>query len=228
MGFNADNPTHLFRLALTDIVQDGKWVGQKREGLYRMGHIMYPTERGSDHEYIETKLNELHGEDHLQETKEWTFPDDVNTGLTGEITAKNQPSDSYFARLCQSKKGNQIQSMVDKLDKWGRNNRTVAQVFQVDNDLNAMFPPCLLSLQAMYREGDVNLIAHFRSHTICKSYYGDVMALGDLAQYLADQISADVGEVIVISSSLHIRKDNDEHKLAEEMYNELFDMEANL
>lgn len=211
-------------LALCQIVSHGNWVGEKKEFLNYFMEIREPTTVNEDKkEVIMEMLDDWHGDNHYHVTTNWTFPtDDIKTGLTGEPIPSGETGE-YFDRLCKTEKGNQLESMVEKIDKWGRNNRTVAQVFQVDQDLNAMFPPCLLTLQALARDGKVNLTAHFRSHTLAKSYYGDLTALCRLQEWLSNKVDREVGTLTVLSGSIHIRKKNDEHELAEQMVEALED-----
>lgn len=207
--------------ALAEVMENGRWVGQKKEVLNHVQEVTQPTEFGDRHREYVDMLNEHHNDDeHFSTVASWTFPADLRTGLTGSPTVSNETG-KYFEKLVDSPKGNQLESMVDKIDNWGRNNRTVAQVFQVANDLNSMFPPCLLDISALYRDEKIHLTAHYRSHTVAKSYYGDIVGLSRLQQWLANEIKqeAEVGKMTVLSNSLHIRKKNNEHKLAEEMYN---------
>lgn len=215
------NPARAFEYALTSIWDDGTWVGAKKEILNLVVEIEHPTVVGDRHDYIVDKLNEFYdpaedGTPHFEVVQNWTFPDTVQTGLT-DNPRPTQDSGEYYTRLCESEKGNQLISMVDKIEKWGRNNRTIAQVFNVDDHLNAMFPPCLTQIQAFYRDDGLHLTAYYRSHTLCKSYYGDVVSVAKLQAWLADKVDAEVGSLTIISGSAHIRKKDNEHKLAEDM-----------
>lgn len=224
MSIKVQTPIDALIRVLYDIEQTGTWVGDKKEVTNKVVEIQDPTFTGSSrHKCIVNMLDDWHEEDHYHVTTNWTFPtEEVQTNLADEPTPTDETG-GYYEKLCDSPKGNQLQSMVDKIEQWGRNNRTCAQVFQVRNDLNAMFPPCLLDISALYRQGDVNLTAHFRSHTLAKSYYGDITALGRLQEWLANEVDAGVGSLTVISNSAHIRKKNDEHKLAEKMLDKLED-----
>lgn len=222
-NFNVDTAEDALRVALLQIERNGNWVGDKKEIINYSVEIQNPCGRiDGPHERAVSMLDEHHGEDHYEITTNWTFPtDSVSRNLTGEPTPTDETGE-YYDKLCSCEKGNQLQSLVDKVDQWGRNNRTVAQVFNVDRDLNAMFPPCMLDLQVLYRNGAVNLTAHFRSHTVAKSYYGDITALCRLQEWLSNEVGATVGVLNVISGSIHVRKDNNEHKLAERMRDDLF------
>lgn len=213
-----EGPTEAFKETLGAIWEDGEWVGQKKELLNVVTEISNP-DKTVYWEIIDS-LDDFHGEDHFEITSDWTFPENPNSGLTGSVRATSGDG-KYFQRLCHSDKGNQIDSMINKIEQWGRNNRTVAQVFKVDVDLNAMFPPCLMQVQVFYRDGEINLTAYFRSHTLAKSYLGDIVGLSRLQKYITESVNIvpiDIGSLVVHSGSLHIRKKNDEHKLAEEMY----------
>lgn len=213
-------PGEAFSKALKRVWEDGTWVGDKKEIRDAVIEITEPDQRSIYHDDIVHLLDKFHGEDHFQIVSEYTFPEKVSTGLTDEPRPTDE-SGEYFERLCQCEKGNQLQSLVDKVDQWGRNNRTLAQVFQVDRDLNAMFPPCLLDIQVLYRDGDINLSATYRSHTVAKSYYGDIVSLTNLQSWLCDELEAGIGTIVVHSRSLHVRKDNGEHELAEKMYRDI-------
>lgn len=216
----ADDPFEAFVRALDATHNKGEWVGPKKEIV---GFVMCigqsresPIEK---HNRLVARLDEFHGEDHYKITSDWTFPADYSTDLMGYPSPREDDGE-YFTKLCTSDKGNQLQNMAEKMDKWGRNNRTVAQVFDADEDLNQMFPPCLLDIQAFYRDDGLHLHAHFRSHTIAKSYYGDLVGLTRLHQWLAGETQSKLGELIVLSGSLHYRKKNKEHLLARKLYDE--------
>lgn len=218
-------PGEGFTTGLDLVWSDGDWVGEKKEQTNVVIEIEQPQQRSIYHDDIVAYLNEFHdpaddGTPHFDVVAGWTFPESPSTGLTGEVRPSDD-SGEYFEALCESEKGNQISSMVDKIDQWGRNNRTVAQVFQVDDHLNAMFPPCLLDIQILYRDGEINLTAHYRSHTLCKSYYGDIISVGRLQEWVAEQVGADVGSLTIFSGSLHVRKKNGEHELAKKMHSEI-------
>lgn len=220
-GCRVADPTEAFEKAVEWVVEEGTWVGEKKEVAPYVCGIVNPSDEVDD--WIIEELDDFHGEDHFEITSQWTFPEQVDTGLTGE-PRPNDSSGEYFERLCTSPT-NQIESMRSKIEQWGRNNRTVAQVFQVERDLNAMFPPCLLTVQVLYRDGDINIVGHYRSHTICKSYLGDIVSLYRLQRYLANNVnvspSPGVGEMTIFSSSLHTRKKNNEHEFTERIYDRL-------
>lgn len=224
--YTVDTPQNALNYALAQVHRNGTWVGEKKEITNFIVKIQRPDSMlGQPHENAVEMLNDWHGDDHYWTTTNWTFPsDEPVTGLTDELRPTDETGE-YFERLCNSEKGNQLESMVEKIDQWGRNNRTVAQVFQVQKDLNAMFPPCLLTIQALARDGQVNLTAHFRSHTVAKSFYGDIMALARLQKWLSKRVERGVGSLTVLSSSIHFRKKNAEHELAEKMRNELMQTE---
>lgn len=211
-------PEGALEIALALIERKGIWVGDKKELLNFVITLKEPTTKGPSHDEIVEMLDEWHGDDHYDITTQWTFPYETREGLTGEIR-DSEDAGEYFDRLIDTSMGNQLESMVEKIEKWGRNNRTCAQVFQVERDLNAMFPPCLMTLQAFYRGEEIHLSAYFRSHTVAKSYYGDIVALGRLQEWLADtvDVEAGVGSLVVHSGSLHVRKENDEDELADKM-----------
>lgn len=224
-AIEVDSPEEAFERGLSAIMEEGEWVGEKREITNVVTEISGDSASTDTREQIERMLNDFHGpaEDgtpHVEVVSNWTFPEKHNTNLKGEPTAR-QDDGEYYRLLCDSPKGNQLESMAYKMEQWGRNNRTVAQVFRVEEHLNAMFPPCLMTLQAFYRDGDVSLTAYFRSHTIAKSYYGDIRSLMHLQRWLAGEIEAGIGSLVVHSGSLHIRTKNDEDELAEKMYNEV-------
>ena len=73
----------------------------------------------------------------------------------------------------------------------------------------------------MYREGAVSLTGYFRSHTVAKSYLGDIVSLYRLQDYLCEATGSSLGSLVVHSGSVHIRKKNDEHQLAERMLDEV-------
>ena len=213
------DPTALLEVAISDVLHGGDWVGEKKEIINYTAKIRHPDMVPVlKHEKIIEMLDDWHGEGHYDTTTQWTFPEEIRTNLTGEIVP-NDNTGEYFERLTTPE--NQLSSIVDKINQWGRVNRACAQVFQVDSDLNAMFPPCLMTIQALYRDDKLHLTAYFRSHTIAKSYYGDIIALTRMQSWIADKVECDVGELVVHSGSLHARKKNDEYELLKKMEEEL-------
>lgn len=219
-AFCVDTPEQATIQAIDNLKTNGDQVGSKCEIVNYSVKIRNPQMIDSDSSTIVEMLDEFHGEDHFAITASWTFPENISTGLTGEPKPTSDTGE-YFEILCNSEKGNQIQSIIDKINQWGRVNRAVGTVFQADNNLNDMFPPCLLYVQAFYRDGDVSLTAAYRSHTVAKSYYGDIIGLARLQAYIASETDSGIGSITVRSNSLHYRKKNNEDELFEDMYEEL-------
>lgn len=214
-ALTVQTPQDGFEAALAEVHENGSWVGPKREVLDFVVEIEKP--QVEPEEWVIDAINEHHDIDYYDTASNWTFPENPSTNLKGYPTSQGEDGE-YFQRLVDSPKGNQIESMVNKIEKWGRNNRTVAQVFRVDKDLNAMFPPCLIHIQAFYRQEAIHLSVAFRSHTLAKSYLGDIVSLWRLQKYLCEATGSSPGTLTVHSGSLHYRKENDEHELAEELY----------
>lgn len=213
------NPTGILQIALDDLIHGGNWVGEKKELLNYVVGIRNPTDvEPTEHEIAVNMLDDWHGEGHFEQTVNWTFPDDPKTGLTGDLKPSEETGD-YFEALVTPE--NQLEAIVEKINQWGRVNRACAQVWDRTGDVNAMYPPCLMTIQALYRNEEIHLTAYFRSHTVAKSYYGDLIALARIQKWIANEVGAGVGELTVISGSLHIRKKNDENELAENMHEEL-------
>lgn len=208
------NPTRLLEVALDDLLYGGNWVGEKKEIINYVAEVRDPLWTDEEHDEIVEKLDDWHGDSHYKITTNWTFPENPKTGLTGDLKPTDETGD-YFKALVTP--NNQIRSIIDKIDQWGRVNRACAQVWDRRDDINDMYPPCLMTIQILYRDGKVNLTAYFRSHTVAKSYYGDITALGRLQSWVAQEIDAEVGVLTVMSGSLHIRKKNNEDELAEEL-----------
>lgn len=218
-------PGEAFTVGLQEVWEDGPWVGQKKELTNVVIEITEPQQKSIYHDDIVYYLNEFHGPaddgtPHFDVVAGWTFPESPSKNLVGDIVATDSDGE-YFRKLCDSEKGNQLHSMVEKINRWGRNNRTLAQVFNVDRDLHAMFPPCLIHIQAFYRDGEISLTGYYRSHTLVKSYYGDIVSLARLQSWIANETNSGVGSLVVHSGSLHVRKKNSEHELARKVYQEI-------
>lgn len=65
-------------------------------------------------------------------------------------------------------------------------------------------PPCLTSVDFMIREGELLMTAMYRSQNVYTKQPGNVLALRDLQELVADRVEVPVGGVVLFAASAHI------------------------
>ena len=108
-----------------------------------------------------------------------------------------------YGELIYSKNGvNQFEWMLERIKKKPETkSATIALISEGDNNPNL---PCLCCLDAKLRKGAIDLHFFFRSQNIFGRQYANLMALVDLNDTIASELSCAVGLVTGYISSPHI------------------------
>ncbi len=94
--------------------------------------------------------------------------------------------------------------------------RTVATTMVPSIDKDSKEPPCLTQIQALQTNGQLHLLATFRSHDIFKAGVPNAFGLRRLQQSIADDLGFTLGNLQITSQSAHIYEQDweDAFKLA--------------
>jgi thymidylate synthase len=130
---------------------------------------------------------------------------------------------TYGQRLRSHDGIDQIQSMIDQLKGALYSRRAVACTWRVAEDHDNNLSPCLDLVQALVQGKKLYLTAYFRSNDMYRAWPENAFALRALQKLIADGVECELGDLIIISNSAHIYKDNwnDAEKLAEEYGREI-------
>lgn len=120
----------------------------------------------------------------------------------------NEVSYNYGYRLQTYWGENQIESLVAELRRSSFSRRAVASLWNPVEDSKSGDPPCLTTIQATVRDGQLNLIGFIRSNDMFRAYPINAAALGTLQARLAQRLGGvTVGALSVLSYSAHIYSD---------------------
>jgi thymidylate synthase len=111
----------------------------------------------------------------------------------------------------------QITNIIEKLANDPNSRRGVAVTWVPELDMDSTEPPCMDWLQAVIRNGKVNLRVVFRSQDILSGLGENLVGCAALLEYIAIGISMrakpyEVGNLILISTIPHIYNIRDSHE----------------
>lgn len=100
---------------------------------------------------------------------------------------------------------NQIEWVIDTYRRFGeRNNQMVLQVAD-PTDLTLLDPPCLRSIDTRIQDGKLHFTSvMFRSWDLWSGMPANLAGIQNLKEYMAGEIGAADGEIIVESKGLHL------------------------
>jgi thymidylate synthase len=99
---------------------------------------------------------------------------------------------------------NQIEWVIQTYKKFGaRNNQMVLQVAH-PSDLTLLDPPCLRSIDTRLQGDTLNFVVYFRSWDLWGGLPANLAGIQNLKSYMAGEIGAQDGEMIVESKGLHL------------------------
>jgi len=134
---------------------------------------------------------------------------EVEDYAVGFVTAR-EPTDigySYGHRLIAHWNVDQIESIASELRRSKVSRRAVASLWDPRIDAESEDPPCIDVIQATVRDGRIVLSAYIRSNDIYRAWVQNACALRRLQSALADNLGADVGELMTLSQSAHVYED---------------------
>ncbi len=196
------------------------WI-QAVDRIIRYGDVK-KTESGSAQKELQSMSWTITGES----TKTFTIPD-WPTSLKNHIglhedmltqykqiflTAHKPPDSAYtYGNRLYNYPGNinQIDQMIDKINKEYETRRAYATTFYPALDYTLSSPPCLTSVQFLtITNKRINMFAHFRSHDIFKAALPNAFGLLHLHQYVADHTGTTTGTLTITSVSAHIYEED--------------------
>lgn len=109
---------------------------------------------------------------------------------------------------------NQIQWIINTLDKNPTSRRAVAMTRVPLVDCESKHPPCLTSVQCFIRDDAVNMICYMRSWDMLSAANCNMVAFAGLLDFIADSLNVSVGSLTMIGASTHIyfKRDDEECK----------------
>jgi len=187
----AVNPSQAWIQAVKYIWKKGEIVFDKNERLRETLNIVLevqnPTERNED-------IEKLIPKEFFQEVMDLTF--------------KKEPNEkwgySYGERIFNYKGINQIQWVVNRLNKNSTTKSATIGTLMPEKDMKAEHIPCMNLLDFKKRDGRLNLAVVFRSHDYGKKALPNFIALGELLKQVSKATDSEIGKIICHSISAHI------------------------
>ncbi len=133
----------------------------------------------------------------------WKLHDGIEIVLDKEISEtygiKNLP-----LSILNLPKVNQIELLIQKLQKSPHTRRAQAITWRPYSDLITEDPPCLQRLYFRVKHNKLMLQTTWRSRDLFKAWEANVNAMIRIQKQVADRIGIDVGEYVEFINSLHI------------------------
>jgi thymidylate synthase len=115
---------------------------------------------------------------------------------------------SYGQRLRGRKEGDQIQHIVESLQKTLYSRRAIAVTWKLEADMGSAKPPCLILTQFLVQGNNLYLTAYFRSNDMYAAWPRNAFGLRKLQFVVAEILGLSVGSLTIHSSSAHIYQRN--------------------
>lgn len=113
---------------------------------------------------------------------------------------------SYGQRFYDYSGINQIEQIITKIKNnlWTKS-ATISLAYPPKDRKHV---PCIFCLDFKVRNNMLNMTAYFRSQDAGKKYCADVICLREIQQLVSDKTEIDLGQMFLISSSMHIYEDD--------------------
>jgi len=202
----AGNPSEAWFEATKYILENGKSVGDLKEILYLLVEIREPLKINEQIDKAFRGIPIL-GKKSGEEWIEWGINQLDASSLAQDKSWKSR----YFTRLSKYRdKVNQLEYVINALQKKPRSKQLFCITFDPEVDIRPDMPysprmPCLTVTDFKDRDDKLNLFALFRSHDFGRKAYGNYLGLGKLSAYICKESSRNIGKVICLSLSAHIR-----------------------
>lgn len=148
-----------------------------------------------------------------EKVPEWLNPEVVKT-YVDKFFVKEVPPDvryTYPNRLFSYKTKDQvfdqIASVIQKLKDKPYTRQAIAVIWNVEEDMNSVEPPCLVTIWWSYKEGKLHQTANFRSHDMFRGWPSNTYALRELQKMVAKGVGMEPGTLTIISNDAHIYRD---------------------
>ena len=111
---------------------------------------------------------------------------------------------TYSERLQNYNDINQLDVIINRLNKNINSNRAIAVTYNPMVDMNRQDIPCLQLIQALVRNDKLILSVYFRSNDLYGAFPSNMMFLTYLGMKIADEIGVEFDYIDYHCSSLHI------------------------
>jgi thymidylate synthase len=115
-----------------------------------------------------------------------------------------------FKRRKGVKGVNQISQIIDHLNSSAVTRRAVVSTWNIglDGDKTTKNPPCFVACQFIQTNGQLHILALFRSHDIYKAAIPNAFALRRLQEHVAKETGFEVGDLMITSNSAHVYEED--------------------
>ena len=111
---------------------------------------------------------------------------------------------TYSERLQNYNDINQLDVIINRLNKNINSNRAIAVTYNPMVDMNRQDIPCLQLIQALVRDDKLILSVYFRSNDLYGAFPSNMMFLTYLGMKIADEIGVEFDYIDYHCSSLHV------------------------
>lgn len=98
----------------------------------------------------------------------------------------------------------QLQKVVDLLKDEPNSRRALICLWNADEDIKSVHPPCVCLIHFLIRNGFIDTIAYFRSNDSWMAALPDMIAITRLTRMVSDKLSIPVGKYIHFAASYHL------------------------
>ncbi|MBS7258336.1 MAG: thymidylate synthase [Methanobrevibacter sp.] len=120
---------------------------------------------------------------------------------------------TYSERLQNYNDINQLDVIINRLNKNINSNRAIAVTYNPMVDMNRQDIPCLQLIQALVRDDKLILSVYFRSNDLYGAFPSNMMFLTYLGMKIADELGVQFDYIDYHCSSLHIYETDYEQAL---------------
>ena len=130
------------------------------------------------------------------------LPEILTAKNTGHVYTYGQRLHEY--EMNKTDIVDQMEIIVNALRENHSTRRAIAHTWYVGDDNVSKTPPCLQSLQFVWRADVLNMVAYFRSNDMCNAYGANMYGLAHLQQRTARELETGMGYLQSISMCAHI------------------------
>jgi thymidylate synthase len=102
----------------------------------------------------------------------------------------------------------QIQVAIDRLKECKETRRAISITWDQRIDTKIDEVPCMILVDFKIRDNKLHTSALWRSHDIYGAWFPNAVGLSHLAEYVADNVGIEVGDIVIHSISAHIYEVN--------------------
>lgn len=115
---------------------------------------------------------------------------------------------SYGQRFSNQKNIDQIQLLIETLQKTQYSRRAIAVTWDIEKDIKSEKPPCLILADFLVQNNQLFLTAFFRSNDMFHAWPRNAFGLRKLQFFVAQKVGIAPASLTIVSSSAHIYQNN--------------------